>query len=118
MKIRNYILTLLIVISFSSKGQNALEATLKQIPFRQADKWGFSNSKREILIEPKYDRVDFFNENYSIVHLNSSYGLIDSSGKEVLKLEYYEIDFDYSSNTTKQKKVKNQNGNIFLLRRS
>jgi len=84
------IVTLLLVLIggfflFSSKMENKL------IPFRKGDKWGFSDTNKKIIVEPKYDYVNRFSEGVSLVRFNGKYGYVDKSGREVTALKYDEI---------------------------
>ena len=58
------------------------------------NKYNFINKKGKLLSKTLYDTVSDFNENgYAIVSNNGMYGVINSSGKEVVKLSYYNIMF-------------------------
>ena len=58
------------------------------------DKYNYVNTKGELVNSNAYDTTSEFNENgYAIVSNNNPYGVINSSGKEVIKLSYYNIVF-------------------------
>ncbi len=61
----------------------------KLIPFEQDEKWGFVNSKGEIVIKPQFDKVEPFSEGLALVKANLKNGFIDASGKVVIELQYY-----------------------------
>ena len=62
-------------------------------------RWGFINSKGNVVIEPIYDEVSDFYCGYAAVKQGTSYGVIDGKGKQVVTtgmfsslnvLEYFE----------------------------
>lgn len=61
-------------------------------------KWGFSNSKKELVIAPKYDFVYAFNNNTAKVKRNGKWGIIDPDGTEIIPLEFDAITADYLYN--------------------
>ena len=69
--------------------------TQKLIPYEQNDKWGFINSKGEIVIKPQFDEVNPFSEGLARVEINLKNGFIDTSGKFVIEPQYY-IAFSFS----------------------
>ncbi len=57
-------------------------------------KYNYVNTKGELVNNTKYDYTSEFNaEGYAIVSNNDTYGVINSSGKELIKLSYYNIEF-------------------------
>jgi hypothetical protein len=81
---------LYIFFAFSLTFFNASNGTL--VPYRKADKWGYSNSAREIKISCIYDRTFPFRNGLGVVYQkNKGYGLIDESGKEITALKYSEL---------------------------
>jgi len=52
------------------------------------DKWGYINSKGEVVIDFIYDYAGFFTDGTAVVSLNDLYGLIDSDGNIVIKPKY------------------------------
>lgn len=61
-------------------------------PFKHAlGKWGYKNSKGEILVSPKYDAANAFSEGLAAVKLNDKWGFIDQSGREVIKPQYFSV---------------------------
>ncbi len=57
------------------------------IPFRKGDKWGFSDDKKNIIIEPTYDEVSRFSDGLALVKSSNQYGFIDKSNREVIPLK-------------------------------
>ena len=58
------------------------------------NKYNFINKKGELLNDDKYDYASNFNSNgYAIVSKDNNYGVIDESGKEIIKLKYEKIEF-------------------------
>lgn len=58
------------------------------IPFRKGDKFGFSDSNKELVIEAKYDDAKPFLEDIAIVSINKKYGFINRIGKEIIPIKY------------------------------
>lgn len=61
---------------------------VKLIPYRKGDKWGFSDSNKNIMISPRYDEVLLFKENLAGVKLNGKWGFINRNGSEVIPIKY------------------------------
>ena len=56
------------------------------------DKYNFINKKGNIISNKEYETVSDFNKNgYAVVSNDNSYGIINSSGKEVVDLKYDDI---------------------------
>ena len=58
------------------------------IPYRKGDKWGYCDSTKKIIIEPKYDYAYVFQNGFAFVSLNGKATTIDSVGKEKLQPVY------------------------------
>jgi hypothetical protein len=58
------------------------------IPYRKADKWGFINAKKTIIISPKYDDVRWFSEGMAAVKLGAKWGYINKTGKMVIPAKF------------------------------
>lgn len=54
-------------------------------------KYGFQNSKGEILIPCKYDKVEAFCKSLAMVCLNGKHGYVDKTGNEIIPLKYDRI---------------------------
>jgi hypothetical protein len=71
---------------------NLIGQTNFYIPFRVQDKWGFSDYNGKLLIEAKYDKIDFFynynylSKNIAKVYKDNKVGLIDTSGKYIIPI--------------------------------
>lgn len=65
------------------------------IPYRKGDKWGFCDRNKNIIIECKYDEVDFFSEGLAAVKINDKWAYIDSNGNEVIPA-IYKIAYSFS----------------------
>lgn len=58
------------------------------VPFRQGDKWGFSNYAKEIIIPCIYESVEIFSEGFAAIRKNSKYGYINTFGEVVVPCRY------------------------------
>ncbi len=63
------------------------------IPFRQGDKFGYSDANKTIIIEPKYDEAEAFSEGLAKVGSKNKYniikyGFIKESGEVIIPLKY------------------------------
>ncbi len=76
----------------STEGKKIIRNHLKLIPYRKKDKWGFCNSKKEILIDCVYDEVYQFTDERARVCQNKLWGLIDADGTAVTDTEFEYID--------------------------
>lgn len=66
---------------------------VEYIPTKLDAKFGYTNSKGDILIEPKYDFARVFINNVARVKVDNKWGLIDKKGNYL-----FEPQFDYISN--------------------
>lgn len=58
-------------------------------PYRAGQKWGFCDSSKRIIIEPKYQLVErFTNQNLARVKLENKYGYINRAGQEIIDIKY------------------------------
>lgn len=55
-------------------------------------KWGIVNCFNKVMVDFKFDHIDFFGKDYYLVRLNGKYGLIDEAGGEFRKLRYDNAD--------------------------
>lgn len=62
-----------------------------RIPVKKNNKWGYLDSKGEIVIETTYDSVEPFHNGYAIVCKNNLYGIIDTTGKCIVDIQYQQI---------------------------
>lgn len=78
---------------FSGESKYLFESVEKSsttIPFSKNGKWGFKK-KNDIIIEPIYDFVRAFDENYARVCINNKWGLIDDKGNNLSEIIYDNI---------------------------
>lgn len=69
---------------------------LNLIPYRKGEKWGFSDEKKNIVIQPKYDDAEPFSDGLARVQLAgraesdfiNAFGYIDNKGNEVIPVKY------------------------------
>lgn len=74
-------LNIFIILVLNSNGQ-------KIYPYRQDSLWGYCDSSKRIIINPKYDYVSLFSSSIAVVELNNKYGLINTKGEEITELKY------------------------------
>jgi hypothetical protein len=77
------------------------EADAQYIPAKVSRKWGYINSKGEILINPKYDEVtDFYTaRDLAGVKLGRKWGLIDKKGTMIVKPQFDWVDWNWDYRT-------------------
>lgn len=100
----------------------SLTLTAQQlIPFRYAQKWGYINEKREVVIQPQFEEADFFNGNIARVRNNRKYGVIDKTGKIIHECQYVLTDY-FADGYMKIRRERKENGKElreeFLLNRN
>ena len=64
------------------------------IPYRKGDKWGFCDKNKKIVAKCKYDRVDFYQDNF-IVALNGKFGIVNKAGQEIDGCKYDDL-YDFN----------------------
>jgi len=57
-------------------------------PIGENNKWGYANSEGETVIEPIYEKVEFFMNGLALVKLNGKYGYIKNDGYLHIKAKY------------------------------
>lgn len=57
-------------------------------PIKSGGKYGYANTKGEIIVNPTYDDANSFSEGYAAVCSNEKYGFIDEKGKLVINCQY------------------------------
>lgn len=80
-------IVLLLFVVFISN-QFIFSQDFELVPYRIGNKWGFSDSLRNVKISAKYDDVIPFNRGYSAFKRNKKWGFIDIKGNEILKEKY------------------------------
>jgi WG containing repeat len=58
------------------------------IPYRKANKWGFANAAKTIIINPKYDEARWFAEGLAAVKVGAKWGYINTAGKFVIPAKF------------------------------
>ncbi len=85
-----YTILLIVILSFNSEAQYH-----SLVPFQKDNKWGFVDTNMVIKISPIYDSTSILIGNRAIIKLKGKYGLINQSGKIIIKPKYKNI---YSNN--------------------
>ena len=86
------VITLLIIIVLAAFGyyykQYSIRHTIKR---KMMLKFGFIDTKGNVVIPPKYDQVRSFEEGLAPVEINNRWGYINKEGKMVIKPAYKEV---------------------------
>jgi hypothetical protein len=98
--------------------QENLSARLPDlIPYRKGDLWGYCDSTKKIIIEPEYERVEFFSGNTAVVRKHGKDGIIDKSGIAIVKFSFHGISSQahggnrlYQSDDGENDALMNENG--------
>ncbi|WP_029902206.1 WG repeat-containing protein [Prevotella sp. 10(H)] len=61
------------------------------IPVRVDYKWGYTDNRDNVVIEPKYEFVRLFDGDVACVRLDGKWGLIDRNGTEIVPPKYKKI---------------------------
>ena len=73
----------------------SIQAQPDLIPYRKGDQWGYCDKDKKILIQPRFEEVNFFTSIYgnmaAKVKRDGKYGLISEAGKELLPFKYNEV---------------------------
>jgi hypothetical protein len=75
----------LMIFSLESFSQN-IDYSL--VPYRKADKWGFANASKTVIISPKYDDARWFTEGMAAVKVGAKWGYINKAGKMVIPAKF------------------------------
>ncbi|HTF05419.1 MAG TPA: WG repeat-containing protein [Bacteroidia bacterium] len=59
-----------------------------RIPYRKGNLWGFCDSAKKILIEPRWKDVGYFSGNAAKVSDGSDWALIDTAGNLITRMKY------------------------------
>lgn len=88
-----------------------LEARLPNlIPYRKGELWGYSDSTKRIVIQPQWDKVSLFGGASAAVCKDNRWGLIDTSGKLIVGLNYTSISAEWINGV---RIVQKQSGNSY-----
>lgn len=69
------------------------------IPFRIKNNWGFSDSNKRIIIQPKYESVLPFNNGFSAFKKNNKWGIINIKNIEIVQPKYDSVGMFFQSFT-------------------
>lgn len=69
-------------------GELDLDDDVDIFPIKSGEKYGYANTKGEIIVNPTYDDANSFSEGYAVFSSNEKYGFVDAKGKEVIKAQY------------------------------
>lgn len=69
-------------------GELDLDDDVDIFPIKSGEKYGYANTKGEIIVNPTYDDANSFSEGYAAVCSNEKYGFIDGKGKLVINCQY------------------------------
>ena len=67
---------------------SAQETDMTLIPYRSGDKWGFADANKNIVVQPKYDAIDWFSYGYAAAKMGTKWGYINKAGKMVIPAKY------------------------------
>ncbi len=62
-----------------------------KLAVRENKKWGFVNTKGDMVIKPQFDSCDSFNKGYAKVKAGDKWGIIDNNGNTIIKPAYKNI---------------------------
>ncbi|SHN46052.1 WG repeat-containing protein [Chitinophaga sp. CF418] len=62
-------------------------------PYAEKNKWGLTNKKHTVVMEPQFDSIHLFEGEYARVENNKKVGLIHSSGRIVYPCSYNDMPF-------------------------
>lgn len=62
-------------------------------PYAEKNKWGLTNKKHAVVMEPQFDSIHLFEGEYARVENNKKVGVIHSSGRIVYPCSYSDIPF-------------------------
>ena len=103
-------------IIINNKGEEILNIGVKtaisvnndNYVFMHENKYGLSNSKNEIMINPEYDYMKYAFGNYYIVAKAGKYGIISDDGQVKIDLNYLDISYINDANIIKLEKENNK----------
>jgi hypothetical protein len=65
-------------------------------PFEKDAKWGYRTYDKKVIIKPRFDKAEEFEENLARVVVDGKQGLIDEKGNYVVKPEFDEISSSFT----------------------
>ncbi len=63
------------------------------IAFKSNGKWGFVNTKAEVIIKPTYDQAKSFSNGLAAVCVDGKWGFVDELGNIVIECQFYDVDY-------------------------
>jgi serine/threonine protein kinase len=97
-----YLLTPDIAVTPRDSKLSSVE-NIQLVPYRKGKLWGFSDKDGKILIEPKYDYADPFEDGMANVKYGKKTGFVDQTGREIIVNKYdYVLGFSEGLATAKK----------------
>jgi hypothetical protein len=75
-------------------------------PYAEKNKWGLTNQKRAVILEPQFDSIHIFENGYARVENGRKTGLIHASGRVIFPCSYNDIPYVLSNGTAVAKTLK------------
>lgn len=88
-KILFYFLSV-IIFGLVSCSESKVDYEASIIPVQVGEKWGYINIKGEYLINPQFDKADFFYDGIALVKSGDKYGYIDKKGSFIINPQFIE----------------------------
>ena len=85
MKLKQIMVLCILILSLNSIAQT-IDYSL--IPYRKADKWGYADANKNIVITPKYNDAQWFSEGLAAVKVVNKWGYINKQGKLVIPAKF------------------------------
>jgi hypothetical protein len=61
------------------------------IPYREGNRWGYTDANKKVVVPPQYDAIDPFIENLAVVEKNGVFGVIDKRGREIIPPKFKSV---------------------------
>ena len=84
---KRIILLVVIALAFTLPS-SAQETDMTLIPYRSGEKWGFADANKNIVVQPKYDAIEWFSYGYAAAKVGAKWGYINKAGKMVIPAKY------------------------------
>jgi hypothetical protein len=84
------LLSFLFALSANSSAQKLEPALIQTMG---GEKIGYKNPAGQVVIKPRFEEANVFLNGYATVSIGGRWGIIDSTGREVLPLKYRELDY-------------------------
>jgi hypothetical protein len=79
-----------ILLSLNSVGQNLRKKLLSTMA---GEKYGYVDENDKVIIKPQFDEAYDFREGHAPVKKDEKFGLIDSTGKEIIPFKYKDVGY-------------------------